>query len=80
MTGLLAGVLLLPKVYNDDTVSPGWLGLVVFLALAVATFFLLRSMFRHLKKVPRTFPAPGPGERATDAPQTGPGDATSSKG
>ena len=43
------------SVYNDDTVSPGWLGLVVFLAMAVGTFFLLRSMFRHLRKVPKSF-------------------------
>jgi hypothetical protein len=70
MTALVAGVLLLPKVYDDDTVSPGWLGLVVFLALAVATFFLLRSMFRHLRKVPKTFDEPDPGQPA-DAPRPG---------
>jgi len=75
MTGLLvAGVLMLPKVYNDDTVSPGWLGLVVFLALAVATFFLLRSMFLHLRKVPKTFDAPPAGQPGADMPPRGPGD------
>jgi hypothetical protein len=58
------------KVLNDDTVSPGWLGLVVFLSLAVATFILLRSFRRHLAKVPPTFdpPAEGPGA----GPQPGP--------
>jgi len=55
----VAAVLLTPSVYNDDTVSPGWLGLVVFLALAVGTFFLLRSMFRHLRKVPKSFDGNG---------------------
>ena len=52
-------VLQLPRVYNDDTVSPGWLGLVVFLALAAGTFLLLRSMFRHLRRVPPSFDNPG---------------------
>ncbi|WP_207934394.1 hypothetical protein [Actinomadura sp. KC06] len=36
---------------NDDTVSPGVLGLAVFVALAVATVFLLRSMNKQLKKI-----------------------------
>jgi hypothetical protein len=53
------------KVLNDDTVSPGWLGLVVFLALAVATALLLRSFRRQLAKVPPTFDQPAP-------PRTGP--------
>ena len=53
-----ASVLLLPKVYNDDTVSPGWLGLVVFLALALATFMLLRSFRHHIAKVPPHFDPP----------------------
>jgi hypothetical protein len=48
------------KVLNDDTVSPGWLGLVVFLALAVATVLLLRSFRKHLAKVPPRFDDPPP--------------------
>jgi hypothetical protein len=48
------------KVLNDDTVSPGWLGLVVFLALAVATVILLRSFRYHLSKVPKRFDDPPP--------------------
>jgi len=46
------------RVLNDDTVSPGWLGLVVFLALAAATVLLLRSFRRHLAKVPPRFDDP----------------------
>jgi hypothetical protein len=65
-----AAVLLTPKVYNDDTVSPGWLGFVVFLALALATFMLLRSFRHHMAKVPAQFdlPADVPGDRPADAP------------
>ncbi|MUN39917.1 hypothetical protein [Actinomadura litoris] len=36
---------------NDDTVSPGFLGFGVFLALAVATVFLVRSMNKQMKKI-----------------------------
>lgn len=57
------------KVLNDDTVSPGWLGLVVFLAMGLAVVILLRSFRRQLAKVPPTFddpPAPGAGPVAGD--------------
>ncbi|MFA1541236.1 hypothetical protein [Actinomadura monticuli] len=36
---------------NDDTVSPGLLGFAVFLALLVATVFLIRSMGKQMKKI-----------------------------
>jgi Na+-transporting methylmalonyl-CoA/oxaloacetate decarboxylase gamma subunit len=36
---------------NDDTVSPGVLGFAVFLALLVATVFLIRSMSKQMKKI-----------------------------
>jgi hypothetical protein len=36
---------------DPDTVKPGALGLVVVLALVVATVLLLRSFTRHLKKI-----------------------------
>ena len=43
---------------TDDTVSPGWLGLVVFLVLALALVVLLRSFRHQLAKVPPSFPDP----------------------
>ncbi len=46
------------KVLNDDTVSPGWLGLVVFLSLALGLVLLLRSFRHQLAKVPKTFDPP----------------------
>ena len=36
---------------DPNTVKPGALGLVVVLALVVATVLLLRSFTRHLKKI-----------------------------
>jgi DNA gyrase/topoisomerase IV subunit B len=36
---------------NEDTVSPGLLGFGVFVAMAVATWLLIRSMNRHLRKI-----------------------------
>jgi hypothetical protein len=36
---------------NDDTVTPGVLGFVVFLALLAATVFLIRSMGKQMKKI-----------------------------
>jgi len=36
---------------NDDTVSPGFLGFGVFLALGAATYLLVRSMNKQIKKI-----------------------------
>jgi hypothetical protein len=36
---------------DDNVVRPGWLGFIVFLAMAVALYFLLRSFVKHLKRV-----------------------------
>ena len=57
-------------VLNDDTVSPGWLGFVVFLALAAATVFLLRSFRHQLAKVPPRFDDPPAPTEPTPGPQS----------
>jgi hypothetical protein len=44
MTVLLAAL-------DPDRVKPGWLGLVVVLAIAVGTILLWRSMNRQLRKI-----------------------------
>jgi hypothetical protein len=36
---------------DDNIVRPGWLGFIVFLAMAGALYFLLKSFARHLKRV-----------------------------
>ena len=40
-----------PRATDDSIVRPGWLGFIVFLAMAVALYFLLRSFVKHLKRV-----------------------------
>ena len=40
------------KVLNDDTVSPGLIGSLVVLILGIAVFFLLRSFWKHVHRVP----------------------------
>lgn len=55
-----------PKVLDDDTVSPGLVGSLVVLLLAVAVFFLLRSFVKQLRKVkvaPTDPAAPDPAPR-----------------
>lgn len=47
MTHLAAAAVL----NNDDKVTPGLLGFVVFAALGVATWFLLKSMNARMKRV-----------------------------
>ncbi len=37
--------------YEPENIKPGWVALVVVLALAVATYFLWRSMNKQLDKI-----------------------------
>jgi hypothetical protein len=66
---------------NDNTVSPGVLGFGVFLALAVAVYFLVRSFRNQIRKVPASFdgrpekparPTLGPSVSPTVSPPDGP--------
>ena len=47
---------------NEGDVNPGLLGFVIVALLGVATFLLIRSMHRHLKKIDfdDRDPTPGP--------------------
>jgi hypothetical protein len=48
---------------DDSKVSPGIAGFLVTFGLALATWFLIRSMVKHLRKVrysPEPQPQPGP--------------------
>jgi len=42
-------------------IGPGLLAFLIVAALCVATFFLIRSMLVHLKRVPPTFDEPASG-------------------
>ena len=49
MTG--AAIVAVTRAVSDNDVSPGVLGFVVVATLGVATWLLLRSMNRQLKKI-----------------------------
>jgi hypothetical protein len=51
---------------NEGDVNPGLLGFVIVAVLGVATFLLIRSMHRQLKKI--DFDEQEPGPAADDAP------------
>jgi hypothetical protein len=46
---------------GDSDFGAGFIAFSIVLVLSVASFFLFRSMNRHLRKVPDTFETP-PGE------------------
>jgi len=53
------------KALTEDTVRPGLIGLVFFVGLFVAVFFLWRSMNKQLRKVDENFPTDDGGPRAS---------------
>jgi hypothetical protein len=67
------GLLVLGASAGSEAGKAGPLGLLVILLLGLATFFLVRSMNRHLRKVPPSFdpaekPEKDPGEGTGQAP------------
>lgn len=54
---------------GDQSGQAGPLGLFIILALGAATVLLIRSMSRHLKRVPPTFDPPA---KPTDPPDETP--------
>lgn len=49
---------------KDQPAQAGPLGLFVIVLLGVALFFLIRSMNRHLRRVPQSFDPPAPADPA----------------
>lgn len=47
---------------GDSAFGAGFIAFIIVLALAVASFFLFRSMSGHLRKVPDSFDPPPPDE------------------
>ena len=75
MTYLTVGVLLLAEETNrgPDYGKASPVGLLVVVLLLIGVFLLIRSMNRHLKKVPESFDPPSaapPEDVATDDPAT----------
>jgi len=64
----VAGALLLAA--DDSDVSPGVLGFLVVAALGVATWLLLRSMRRQMKKIDFDEGEPTPTEPTAPKPPT----------
>lgn len=58
---------MIPLAVADDKVTPGVLGFLVFAALAVATWLLLRSMGKQLRRID-FLEEPLPGEPAAPVP------------
>jgi hypothetical protein len=74
----LAGAAVLAD--DDSAFGAGFIAFVVVVALCVASYFLFRSMNRHLKGLPTKFPQPladdaeppvatAPAAEAADTPQ-----------
>lgn len=55
---------------DGGSLGAGFIAFLVVLALAVAAFFLFRSMNRHLRNVPEAFNPPT-GDSPTGAPHDG---------
>jgi hypothetical protein len=51
----------------EDVGKSGPLGLLLTLLLLIAVFFLVRSMSKHLKRIPRSF---DPADRIEEIPDT----------
>jgi len=47
-----------PREFTDDDVQPGPTPLLMIMALLAVSWFLVRSMRRHLKKVPADLDVP----------------------
>jgi hypothetical protein len=52
----------------EDVGKAGPLGLLLTLVLLIAVFLLVRSMTKHLKRIPPSFDPVEPGEQVPDTP------------
>ncbi|MFF1304039.1 hypothetical protein [Streptomyces sp. NPDC058307] len=66
------------KEVDEDKVTPGVLGFIVFAAMALAVWALMKSMSKHMKKVDFTEPADeASGKETAESPS---GKASPAKG
>ena len=59
---------LLAEQAPEDVGKSGPLGLLLTLVLLIAVAFLVRSMTKHLKRIPPSFDPPEPGAEVPDTP------------
>ncbi|MEV0849654.1 hypothetical protein AB0J21_27905 [Streptomyces sp. NPDC049954] len=57
---------------DDDKVTPGVLGFVVFAVMAVAVWGLMKSMNRHMRRVEFKEQGEAPGQDGTNPAQAAP--------
>ncbi len=51
----------------SEDLGPGLIAFLIVVALAVATFFLIRSMLSHIRKVPPSFDPPVEDDPSADS-------------
>jgi hypothetical protein len=61
-------VTLLAEQAPEDVGKSGPLGLLLTVVLLIAVFLLVRSMTKHLKRIPPSFDPVEPGEQVPDTP------------
>jgi hypothetical protein len=72
LVGSLATPLAVLAVPDDGSRRAGPMALLVISLLAIAAFFLVRSMLRHLRRVPPSFDRPDEPPRPPDDRDPGP--------
>ena len=55
-----------PPDSKSGDLGPGLIAFLIVAALAVATFFLIRSMLNHIRKVPPSFDSPVDNDPSAD--------------
>jgi hypothetical protein len=65
-----------------DQLGPGLVAFTIVVLLGVATFFLIRSMLHHIRKVPPSFDQaePEPDDRSGEGPQQRQGESGAGAG
>ena len=63
----LGGMLETPEDSKSGNIGPGLIAFLIVAVLAVATFFLIRSMLTHIRKVPPSFEPPVDNDPSTDS-------------
>jgi hypothetical protein len=56
-----------PADSKSGDLGPGLIAFLIVVALAVATFFLIRSMLSHIRKVPPSFDPPVDDDPSADS-------------
>lgn len=64
---LFGGILAASDDSKSGNIGPGLIAFLIVAVLAVATFFLIRSMLSHIRKVPPSFESPVDNDPSADS-------------